>query len=118
MRALPPNIIGSTLPHLALARHYPTIGPNGLVDMDVNWMAGAIEMYLGETCLRKDDGRLMPVRWKSFDPSIGTYQGELEDKESVAANFRRRLETGGEIDWRGLDAVFEFLVASFTTPPA
>lgn len=118
MRTLPPNIIGSTLPHLALARHYPTIGPNGLVDMDVNGMAGAIEMYLGETCLRKDDGRLMPVRWKNFDPSIGTYQGELEDKESVAANFRRRLETGGEIDWRGLDAVFEFLVASFTTPPA
>jgi hypothetical protein len=117
MRTLPANIIGTTLPRLELARHYPTVGPNGLVDMDVNGMAGAIEMYLGETCLRRGDGFLMPVRWKSFDPSLGTYQGELEDKEAVAASFRQRLESGGEIDWRGLDAVFDFLGTSFAAPP-
>jgi hypothetical protein len=45
--ALPPNIRAITLPDLEFARHYPTIGPTGKVNTDINGSAVSIETFLG-----------------------------------------------------------------------
>ena len=113
-KPLPSNIVTCVLPDLPLAHEYPTLGPGGQLTMDVNGTACAIEMYVGETCLRRQDGELIPVRWKGFDAVSGSYQGELEDKYAVLRAFEHRLESGREIDWSGLDAVMEVLRSAFT----
>lgn len=112
-KPLPSNIVTCVLPDLALAREYPTLGPGGQLTMDVNGTACAIEMYVGETCLRRQDGELIPVRWKNFNPVSGSYQGELEDKHAVLRAFEHRLESGQEIDWSGLDAIMGVLRSAF-----
>jgi hypothetical protein len=43
---MPPNILVLQYPRLPLAAEYPTIGPTGLVAMDVNGLAGSIELSM------------------------------------------------------------------------
>ena len=49
---LPPNIVVLGYPELSLLRRYPTLGPNGRSDLDVNGLAASIELYFGEDILR------------------------------------------------------------------
>jgi hypothetical protein len=51
------------LPDLPMLRSYPTIGPTGPADMDVNGIAASIELYLGVDALRDDQGCLPAVQW-------------------------------------------------------
>jgi hypothetical protein len=112
-RKLPTNIVTSVLPDLELARNYPTIGPGGMLLMDINGKACGIEMYLGETCLRRPSGELAPVRWKSYDAASGSYQGELEEKNVVLSAFEGKVERGEQLDWSGLDLIISHLRSSF-----
>src|SRR5262249_41090263 len=60
---LPPNIKVVRLPDIDLARNYPTVGPQGAHEVDVNGTAAGVEMYLGRQNLAIADGTLTPVRW-------------------------------------------------------
>ena len=77
---LPDNIRVRQYPTLALARHYPTLGPPpadaGGAYTDVNGLAGSIEMYLGRDVLTLPDGTLRPVQWRTYIPGAHQYQGE------------------------------------------
>jgi hypothetical protein len=75
--AMPPNIAVCRLPELELLKSYPTIGPAGLVDLNVNGMAASIELYLGEDVLRVDGKSLLPIQWTGYDKSAKQYQGEI-----------------------------------------
>jgi len=80
---LPPNIRTIVLPRSAVGSDYPTTGPPGVSQMDVNGMACSIELYLGRDALSDGAGALRPVRWTGWDPKMGRYQG--------AIGARRRL---------------------------
>lgn len=84
---LPPNLRAMCLPDLAMARSYPTEGPEGLRLMDVNGRACSIEMFLGRSSLATKGGKFRPVRWSQWNKAAGRYQGELDDKFDVMKRF-------------------------------
>ncbi|MBB3082304.1 HEPN/Toprim-associated domain-containing protein [Geodermatophilus sabuli] len=103
-------------PHLNLAEHYPTLGPAGPASMDVNGLAGSIEMYLGTDVLTGVDGELTPVQWRSYIEGVGAYQGELMHKRQLQQRFHQKVELAmsassplPDQDWSGIDAIIETL---------
>ena len=120
--AIPSNIAVYHYPEFSLARRYPTIGPTGKADMDVNGLAGGIELYLGKDTLTSPDGTLRPIQWTGYNPKLRSYQGEVFDKRSVVSAFEERLETCeddlGQIsryDWTGIRAILSTMLSGFTT---
>lgn len=84
LRSSLPETFGVTrLPDVDFARFYPTLGPSGSRTEDVNGRACSIEFMFGEEVMRLTTGDLPAVRWKSFMPSVGEYQGELVEKRTV-----------------------------------
>jgi len=55
---------------MGLALGYPTSDPSGLAHMDVNGLAGSLEIYFGEDVLRRTDGTFTPVHWRGFDAAV------------------------------------------------
>jgi hypothetical protein len=84
--ALPPNIRAITLPDLEFACDYPTVGPTGKVNADINGTAASIETFLGREALTRDD-ELRPVRWSQWNKQAERYQGEIEGKSEVSASY-------------------------------
>ena len=80
------------LPDIELATNYPTIGPQGAHLVDVNGLAGSIELYLGRSALTRN-GDLRPVRWSGYLASAGVYQGEVEGKGEVEAAFLALIDS-------------------------
>jgi hypothetical protein len=111
---LPENFRILTLPHLKLARRYPTLGPNGALRTDINGSAGSVELYLGKTALTQEDGSLVPVQWKGYEPKLRRYQGELVDKNRVQERFLDALNKPEELDKADLAPIREVLQMIFT----
>ncbi len=117
---LPSSVKVLQYPSITLASNYPTIGPSGLVMMDVNGLAGSLEMYLGEDVLRRDEGTLMPVHWHGFDAGIRAYQGEIQNKGVLLETFMAKLNAASanpELipaqDWIGIRAILDMLRQAF-----
>lgn len=117
--SLPPHIRVLTLPNLDLLRAYPTIGPSGTVRLDVNGLAGSIELYLGEDVLRSG-ADLTPIQWTGFESGLRRYQGEVLDKDLLHERFFRKVEAAklsrpgpAEEHWSGLRAIFTAVFAAF-----
>jgi len=119
---LPPNIKVLKYPPVELGRRYPTLGPPSGESgpaVDVNELAGSIELYLGQNVLVQADGTLTPVQWKSFNVRLKRYQGEVTNKAAIHERFRAKLAFAKENgltedqDWTGLhlvlDAVLDLL---------
>lgn len=118
--ALPRSMRIFQFPVITIASNYPTIGPSGLVNMDVNGLAGSLEMYLGEDILRRVDGTLTPVHWRGFDNAIRAYQGELESKGDLQAKFDQKLAAAvanpsaiQTQDWSGIRAILDMVRQAF-----
>lgn len=114
---LPSNLVVTRLPELGMAKHYPTVGPQGENAMDVNGLAASIEMFLGADVLTQDDGTLQPVTWGGFVKRLGSYQGEVSEKEAVHDRFRQKVASATaspdamtQQDWRGLDLVLDHVL--------
>ena len=89
---LPPNIGVMTLPELAVANRYPTLGPLGKLSGNVNGLAVSIEFFAGEQLLMEaGGGEPDPVVWGSYISGLKTYQGELSRKTVVAKALRESL---------------------------
>ncbi len=109
-------------PEIDLARRYPTLGPNGLSEMDVNGLAGSIELYLGVDVLTGSEGSLSPVQWRSYIESMKAYQGEVMNKSTIQKRFREKVklaesdfDTVVQQDWSGLEAVIGRLIEVLRT---
>jgi hypothetical protein len=110
-------------PAIDLAHSYPTLGPGGLSDMDVNGLAGSIELYLGVDVLTRPDGTLSPVQWRSYSEGTKAYQGEVLNKTDVQKRFRGKVKAAetdpdlvGSQDWSGLDAIISSLIELLRMP--
>ena len=117
---LPSNIAVQHYPDLPLARNYPTIGPAGEALMDVNGLAGSIEIYLGEDVLRNSNGSLSPVQWTGYDRKVHAYQGEIQDKKKVLDRFWDKLSSCESLpsqtsnhDWDGIRAIIDVMRGAF-----
>ena len=75
------------MPDIELARAYPTIGPQGEHDVNVNGRAVSIELFLGRHNLREDTGTFIPVVWGNFMHSVRQYQGAIERKRIILDRF-------------------------------
>ncbi len=117
---IPSNITILQYPALDLARNYPTIGPSGPVSMDVNGLAGSIELYLGTDILSDNESKLTPVQWRGFDRKLGKYQGEVLNKSTLQHEFDGKLEACekdtsqiNRYDWTGLQSIISEMRKAF-----
>jgi hypothetical protein len=117
---LPSNIAFLTYPDIELLRSYPTLGPSGNAELDVNGLAASIEMYFGVDVLRRQDGPLTPVQWKGYVHSIASYQGEVLSKPELQAAFFQKVKLAdrnpaeqARQDWSGIDAILRRIFGAF-----
>ncbi|MEM6338810.1 MAG: HEPN/Toprim-associated domain-containing protein [Pseudomonadota bacterium] len=117
---LPKNIIYLHYPPIEIAKMYPTIGPTGIESMDINGLACSIELYLGEDCLRDEDGNLIPIQWKGYNRNLEKYQGEILKKSAVQKKFRQKLSACesnraliSNYDWSGVRLIINALCDAF-----
>lgn len=115
----PSNIKILQYPQLQIAENYPTIGPTGITNMDINGLAGSIEIYLGEDVLKLEN-KLIPIQWKGYDSALKKYQGEIINKDLVQKRFEKKVkECNADIsmlskyDWTGLDSILKMIFNSF-----
>jgi hypothetical protein len=120
---LPESIRIATLPDLPLGRVYPTIGPTGEAEQDVNGRAGSLELYFGADVLRREGGELTPVAWRSYDNAAGAWQGELVDKALLQQRFAAKVKRASEdpsliqsLDWTGIRLIIECVLWAFADP--
>ena len=118
--SLPSNIAVRRYPSSHLARDYPTLGPSGRAQMDVNGLAGSLELYLGQDVLRDDEGMFSPVQWTGYDRRIGAYQGAILDKQRVLDRFSEKLancearpDQISHYDWEGIEAIIDTMRSAF-----
>ena len=111
---LPPNMRGIMLPELEAFRVFPSHGPEGLRESNINRRAAAIECYLD-----LDVGEYPPakVRWTNYKTALGVYQGTLEYKESYVKEFLKQTPEAiaeGTYDVRKIEAVLDMVVSECT----
>jgi len=118
---LPRHIAVTTLPSLSLAASYPTRGPQGHLEMDVNGLAVSIELFLGRDVLTQD-GALNPIEWGGYLAGVSAYQGEVAGKRAIQQRFRAKVEQArdargslGSWDWSGIDLLLDHVLASIRT---
>jgi HEPN/Toprim N-terminal domain 1 len=96
---LPANIKVTKLPDIEFARAYPTIGPQGVHNIDINGRAASIELFLGRHNLSADDGNLIPVTWNGYISAVRQYQGEITEKRKVFERFLEETERNERFDY-------------------
>ena len=90
--------------------------------MNINKLAGAIELYLGNDALLDDQGNYMPVQWTGYVSKLGKYQGELLDKSKIQDKFQDKLKAAKRDpsaietqDWSDIKAIIESIVDNLST---
>jgi hypothetical protein len=88
--------------------------------MNVNDVAGGLELYLGSDVLTEPSGTPTPVHWTGYDVGVGAYQGELVSKAQAQDRFwakSKACQTDQGLvattDWRGLRAILGELFTAF-----
>ena len=117
---LPANVRVVHLPDVEWARKYPTLGPQSMLEMDVNGSAGSVELYFGSDVLRQNDGTLMPVQWRGYEMALSQYQGEVLNKATLQERYADKLtacrKNSGAIegyDWTGMRAIIDVIRTAF-----
>jgi hypothetical protein len=88
---LPRNMRVLVLPYLDAFSSFTTVGPSGNSVEDVNGRAVAIECFLDFSFGPRE---APAIRWTSFNAGLGTYQGELVDKEAYTKGFFDNVTKG------------------------
>jgi len=106
---LPDHIKVKSYPYADLLKSYPTVGPGGIQELDVNGLAGSIELYLGNDCIMGENNSLTPVQWKGYAQDLDAYHGEVLDKTKIQQCFYKKLddcelkpENIKNYDWEGI----------------
>ncbi|MBE5841957.1 MAG: hypothetical protein E7304_11210 [Butyrivibrio sp.] len=113
----PDNVRIMHLPDLDFCVEYPTIGPSGNTNENINGRAGSIEMYVGKDILC-NHGEYIPIRWKSYVDKVEAYQGEIISKSEVLKKFeekaKKALKDGPILEeWNELDILLNAIFSAF-----
>lgn len=118
--AIPDNVRVLRYPDIEIAHAYPTLGPQGTLNMNVNGLAGSLEIYFGEDVLTRNDGSLTPVQWRGYDVAVHQYQGEILNKSELQERFLEKLrmcqatpDLIEDYDWSGIRAIIKSLKTAF-----
>ncbi len=112
---LPPNMREARLPELEAFRAFPTQGPEGIQESNINRRAAAIECYLDPDV---SEYPTMRVRWTNYKNALGVYHGRLEHKECYAKEFLKQTPQAiadGSYDTRKIEAVLDMLISECTS---
>lgn len=113
-RNLPNNIKVIQYPELDLMTSYPTIGPQGEINMNINGLAGSIEMYMGKDILTGNDGNLELVQWGGYMNSVKKYQGSLINKNAVGSRFKGK-DAADVNKWQDLRYLWDYIIDNLST---
>lgn len=114
----PDNFRAMHLPDIELTSDYPTLGPNGNENMNINGKACSIEMFLGQDILR-ENGEFIPVHWRGFVEKTKTYQGEIMNKGRVQEKFDKKVAkaladgTIDEAQWKEMNVLLNTIFSAF-----
>jgi hypothetical protein len=114
------NVKVLSLPVLEYAKSYPTVGPQGTAEVDVNGCACSLELYFGRDVLEGDVGELAPVEWSSRVRALDRYQGAVVDKAALRSKYLNVLsraadssEAWKQHDWEPMERVFAAIFGAF-----
>jgi HEPN/Toprim N-terminal domain 1 len=116
---IPDNFRIVHYPSISLLNSYPTIGPTGAATVNVNGVAGGLELYFGLDVLNDDAQNLPPVHWTGWNQKLKKYQGEVIGKSALQKRFWGKIEAleqgkgHAEADWTGIEAILDVLFAAF-----
>ncbi len=115
----PDNMRIMKYPRYKFLESFPTIGPSGNHNLDVNDLAGSIELYLSRQALEISN-KISSVQWKGYDQSLSCYQGEVLDKKGIQKQFYDIVDTVEKnpdlkenYDWEGLELIFHCVFKAF-----
>lgn len=102
------NIRVMKLPWLEFCESYPTLGPTGKENMNINGLAVSIELFFGQDIL-KCNSDYSPVQWTDYVKSMGKYQGSIIDKSEVNTLMEKKLKHPDleNQDWDALKLLWE-----------
>ncbi len=101
---LPANMRAMKLPDLDCFARFPTVGPNGRHEANINGRAAAIESYLhlhSDAC----------VRWSSYNDKASAYQGELIGKERYTREFLQQRNKEPTYDYKNIARLLDVIIA-------
>ena len=101
---LPSSMRVVRLPDLPECTLFPTVGPSGSADQDINGRAVSTELFL--------DLRAGPpprIRWTSYNSNTDCYQGELIYKEVYAKQFLHLRSWSSDYDYSKLNLLLDHL---------
>jgi hypothetical protein len=106
-------------PYLSFAECYPTLGPTGNQNLNINGLAGSIELYLGPDVL-ENNGKLIPIQWTGYDKSEKKYQGVIMDKTEIQKKFFKKLDDCErdtslvkKYDWSAMNLLLQTIFTAF-----
>ncbi|SHI86635.1 hypothetical protein SAMN02745751_01248 [Dethiosulfatibacter aminovorans DSM 17477] len=105
---LPSNILIMKLPILDFCKLYPTIGPTGNADIDINNLAVSIELFFGDDII-KTDTKYSPILWSNYVHKLKRYQGSISNKDEVIKKMYEKLNNPNpeKQDWSKLVILWE-----------
>jgi hypothetical protein len=109
--ALPPSMTIVRLPHIAECEAFPTVGPNGHAEQDINGRAVSTELFLD---LRS--GPPPCVQWASFNSHTQCYQGELIGKETYVKRFLQLPMLPPNYDCSKLELLLDHVCGAIVGP--
>jgi hypothetical protein len=117
---LPENLRVVDLPPVEFAKHYPTVGPQGNVNVDINGLACSLELYLGLDVLKNAEGELTPIQWRGYNQVLRRYQGEILNKDRLRDKYlniiTRAIYSPQKVtdhDWEPMRRVFGRIFEAF-----
>lgn len=115
---IPDNFRAIHLPNVELAEDYPTLGPNGKENMNINGKACSIEMFLGQDVL-EEAGEFVPIHWRGFVEKTKTYQGEVMRKSRIQEKFNEKMDKAlkgekiNESQWKEMNELLNTIFNAF-----
>ena len=111
---LPPNMRRVMLPEIEAFQAFPTQGPEGSRESNINRRAAAIECYLD---LGVGEHQTAEVRWTNYKKALSVYHGKLEHKEFYVKEFLKQTPEAiadGSYGTNKIEAVLDMLFSECT----
>jgi hypothetical protein len=111
---MPKTMRSMLLPYLEEFQSFPALGPEGVVNSNINGRAAAIECYLDLNLTQYPSAQVI---WSNYKKEINSWHGALEYKDSYIDHFFKHSDKdllAGSYDSSKLVKVLDALIAEAT----